>query len=309
MFAYISSRLLSALLVILGVLLIVFFMIHMVPGDPVEVMLGDSATLADRVALRQQLGLEKSILHQLTDYFTRLLTLDLGQSIHSGRAISELLQPRLLPTLILTLASMSIAVIIAFPLGIIAAVYKGRGFDHLAMFFSLIGIAIPNFLMGPLLILLFSIGLSWLPVGGYGDIQHLWLPALTLGTALAAILARMIRASLLEVLNANFITTARAKGLSPYQVIAKHALRNALLPVITVLGMQIGVLLGGAVITEMIFSWPGIGQLTIESIQKRDYPVVQACILLIAGSYVLVNTVTEIIYAWVDPRIRLSAKS
>lgn len=306
MLNYLISRLLSALVVIFGVVLIVFFLIHMVPGDPVEVMLGDTANIVDRQQLRHSLGLDLPIFQQFTNYFSSLLQFDLGTSLHSKREISELILPRIFPTLLLTFFSLLVAIIIAFPLGIFAAIYKDKGIDSVAMGVSLLGVSIPNFLMGPLLILFFSIFLGWLPVSGIETYDSIILPALTLGTALAAILSRMVRASLLEVLGEDYIRTAKAKGLRGVVIITKHALRNALLPVITIIGLQLGALLGGAVITEMIFSWPGLGQLTIESIQKRDYPVVQACILLITSTYVLVNTATDLLYAVLDPRIRLS---
>ena len=305
MLSYILSRLLSAFVVILGVVFIVFMLIHMVPGDPIEVMLGESATAADRELLRHSLGLDQSLSQQFYQFLQGLIHFDLGNSLHSKKPIAELISARVGPTLELTLASLLVAFLIAFPLGIMAALKKDSLADASAMTFSLIGIAIPNFLMGPLLILLFSVSLGWFPVSGKSGFDSLVLPALTLGTALAAVLSRMIRASLLEVLNEDYIRTAKAKGLSRVRIIGLHALRNALLPVITLIGLQIGALLAGAVITEMVFSWPGLGQLTIESIQKRDYPVVQACILLISTTYVLINTLTDIAYAMLDPRIRL----
>ena len=305
MLSYILSRLLSAFVVILGVVFIVFMLIHMVPGDPIEVMLGESATAADRELLRHSLGLDQSLSQQFYQFLQGLIHFDLGNSLHSKKPIAELISARVGPTLELTLASLLVAFLIAFPLGIMAALKKDSLADSSAMTFSLIGIAIPNFLMGPLLSLLFSVSLGWFPVSGKSGFDSLVLPALTLGTALAAVLSRMIRASLLEVLNEDYIRTAKAKGLSRVRIIGLHALRNALLPVITLIGLQIGALLAGAVITEMVFSWPGLGQLTIESIQKRDYPVVQACILLISTTYVLINTLTDIAYAMLDPRIRL----
>lgn len=305
MFNYIFSRIFSAAIVILGVVFIVFMLIHMVPGDPIEVMLGESATAVDREALRKSLGLDQSIAQQFYQFLNGVLHFDLGNSLHSRKPIAELISARIVPTVQLTLASLLVAFLIAFPLGIIAALKKDRMADTAAMTFSLLGIAIPNFLMGPLLILLFSMSLGWLPVSGKSGLDSLVLPALTLGTALAAILSRMIRASLLEVLHEDYIRTAKAKGLSRFRIVALHAMRNALLPVITLIGLQFGALLAGAVITEMIFSWPGLGQLTIESIQKRDYPVVQACILLISTTYVVINTLTDIAYGLLDPRIRL----
>ncbi|MFK5893545.1 MAG: ABC transporter permease [Pseudomonadota bacterium] len=309
MLQYLLSRLFSALLVIFGVAVMVFLLIHLVPGDPVEVMLGESASPVDRELLRQSLGLDQPIFTQFVNYISALAQFDAGNSIHSGRAISEILAPRILPTLYLTLASLGVAMIIAFPLGILAAVYKDSWIDHLTMMVSLSGVSIPNFLMGPLLILLFSIYLGWLPVSGNEHSTSIILPAITLGSALAAILSRMIRASLLDVLGEDYIRTAKAKGLSAFVIVTHHALRNAMLPVLTIIGLQLGALLGGAVITEMIFSWPGLGQLTIESIQKRDYPVVQACILFISSTYVIVNTVTDVLYAMLDPRIRLTGNN
>ena len=305
MLNYILSRIASACIVIFGVVLIVFMLIHMVPGDPVEVMLGESATAIDREALRHSLGLDQPLWQQFYQFLQGLSHFDLGHSLHSKQAISEIIAARIGPTAELALASLLVAFLIAFPLGILAALKKDRLGDAAAMSFSLLGVSIPNFLMGPLLILLFSVLLGWFPVSGKSGLDSLVLPALTLGTALAAVLSRMIRASLLEVLNEDYIRTAKAKGLSRVRIIGLHALRNAMLPVITLIGLQIGALLAGAVITEIVFSWPGLGQLTIESIQKRDYPVVQACILLISTTYVVVNTLTDIVYGLLDPRIRL----
>lgn len=305
MLNYIAARFFSALLVILGVVFIVFMLIHLVPGDPVEVMLGESATAVDRESLRQSLGLDQPLFIQFLNFLKGVFSFDLGQSLHSKQPISELIAGRIGPTVQLTLASLLVALIIAFPLGIISALKKDRFADTAAMSFSLLGVSIPNFLMGPLLILVFSVSLGWFPVSGKQGLASLVLPALTLGTALAAILSRMIRSSLLEVMNEDYIRTAKAKGLGIFRIIIVHALRNALLPVITLIGLQIGALLAGAVITEIVFSWPGLGQLTIESIQKRDYPVVQACILLISTTYVIVNTLTDVAYAILEPRIRL----
>jgi peptide/nickel transport system permease protein len=243
---------------------------------------------------------------QLGNYLQQLLQLDLGISLHSQRPISAILAERLPATAELAAASLLFAVIIALPLGVAAATHKDRPTDYGAMGFSLLGVSLPNFWMGPVLILIFSLGLGWTPVSGRSGAGSLILPTVTLGTALAAILARMVRSSLLEVLHEGYIQTARAKGLSEGRVIWGHALRNAWLPVITLLGLQFGALLGGAVITEHVFSWPGIGSLLVESIQKRDYPVVQACVLLISFTYVLVNTLTDLVYGWLDPRIRLA---
>jgi len=302
---FILSRLFSAFLVLLGVSCLVFLLIHLVPGDPVEVMLGEAAQPADREALRHALGLDQSLLTQLLHYFNGLLHLDFGVSLQSKRPITELLWERIPATAELAGAALLVAVMIAVPLGVIAAVRKDRPWDYGAMTVSMLGVSIPNFWLGPILILVFSVWLGWLPVSGREQPDSIVLPAITLGTALAAVLSRMVRSALLEVLHEDYIRTARAKGLPESAVIWRHGLRNALLPVVTVLGLQLGVLLGGAVITEMVFSWPGLGELTIASIQRRDYPVVQACVLLISTSYVVVNTLTDLVYGWLDPRVRL----
>ena len=267
-------------------------------------MLGESARL-DREALRQSLGLDEPIPVQLGLYLGGLARLDLGTSLHSKRAVAEMLAERLPATVELALASLLVAVALAVPLGALAALHRGSAWDYGAIGFATFGVSIPNFVMGPVLILVFSVWLGWLPVSGREEIGSLVLPAITLGTALAAILSRMTRSSLLEVLGEDYIRTARAKGLSEVRVVVRHALHNASLPLVTLLGLQLGTLLGGAVITEIVFSWPGVGQLTIEAIQRRDYPVLQACVLLISFVYVSINTVTDLVYAWLDPRIRL----
>jgi peptide/nickel transport system permease protein len=301
---FILSRLLSALLVLLGVSCLVFLLIHLVPGDPVEVMLGEAAQPADREALRHALGLDQPLLLQLFHYLQGLLHLDLGTSLQSHRPITALLRERIPATAELAAAALAVAVVIAFPLGVVAAVRKDSAWDYGAVSVSMLGVSIPNFWLGPILILVFSVWMGWLPVSGRDGPASLVLPAITLGTALAAILSRMVRSSLLEVLHEDYVRTARAKGLSQRTVILRHGLRNALLPVVTVLGLQLGVLLGGAVVTEMVFAWPGLGELTIESIQRRDYPVVQACVLVISAAYVVVNMLTDLVYGWLDPRVR-----
>ena len=301
-------RLAGMTLVILGVIVLVFLFIHLIPGDPVDVMLGEGASPADRVALRAALGLDRPIPMQLVSYLQSLARLDLGVSLHSARAITDMLAERLPATAELAGVSLLLALGMALPLGLMAAARKDTLWDRGAMSFSLIGVSIPNFWMGPLLILVFSLWLGWFPVSGRDSAGSVVLPALTLGTSLGAILSRMVRSSVLEVLGEDYIRTAYAKGYSRAQVLVRHALPNALLPIITVLGLQFGALLAGAVITETVFSWPGIGLLTIEAIQTRDYPVVQACVLLISLSYVLISTLTDLIYAWVDPRIRLGER-
>jgi peptide/nickel transport system permease protein len=305
MLTFLVHRLLGALVVVAGVATLVFMLIHLVPGDPVEVMLGESASVADREALRASLGLDQPITTQYVDYLQGLLQLDLGTSFHFRRPVTELLLERLPATLVLAAVTLAITLVISLPLGILAAVRKDTAVDTGAMTFSLLGISVPNFWLGPLLILVFSLWLGWFPVSGREGFGSVILPAVTLATGLAAILSRMVRSSMLEVLGEDYMRTARAKGLAPTTILLHHGLRNALLPVITLLGLQLGALLAGAVITETVFSWPGVGLLTIEAIQSRDYPVVQACVLLIASGYVFINLLTDIAYAWIDPRIRL----
>jgi peptide/nickel transport system permease protein len=306
MIAFVVTRLLSALLVVAGVVCLVFLLLRLVPGDPVDVMLGESARPADRAMLRHELGLDESAASQLGAYLWNLTRLDLGQSVHSGRSVVDLLAERLPATVELAALALLLAVVLAVPLGVLAALRKDSVWDVGAMSFSLLGVSIPNFWLGPLLILLFSVQLGWTPVSGRETAASYALPALTLGTAIAAVLARMVRSSLLEVLGEDFVRTARAKGLGETRVIWNHALRNAWLPIVTLLGLQLGALLGGAVITETVFSWPGIGSLLVESIHKRDYMVVQGCVLVISLTYVVVNTLTDLLYAAVDPRIRIA---
>jgi peptide/nickel transport system permease protein len=303
---FLVRRLLSALLTVVGVATLVFFLIHLIPGDPVDRILGDSARPADREALRTALGLDAPVSVQFGRYMAGLTRLDLGDSIVSGRPVVSLIAEHLPATLQLAAAALAISLLVAVPLGVIAARRRGTRLDSLAMGFSLIGVSIPNFWLGPMLILFFSLWLGWTPVSGREGLASLVLPALTLGTSLAAVLARMVRSSLLEVFQEDFMRTARAKGLDENTVVWRHGLRNALLPVVTLVGLQLGALLGGAVITETVFSWPGIGLLLVDAIQARDYPVVQGCVLTISTTYVLVNLGTDLIYGVIDPRIELT---
>jgi ABC-type dipeptide/oligopeptide/nickel transport system permease component len=300
------KRLLGIVPVVFGVLLLTFMLVHLVPGDPVEVMLGESASGADRAQLRAELGLDQPVIVQFGHYLARLAQGDFGTSIHSGEPISALLAQRFPATIKLALLALLIAVSIGLPLGILAALKANRWPDRVATTVSLTLSAMPHFWLGPLLMLVFALWLGWLPVSGMEHTASIVLPALTLGFGLAAILTRMTRASLLEVLNEDFVRTARAKGLDESTVILGHAMRAALLPVVTVLGLQMGSLLAGTVITETVFAWDGIGRLLVESIEKRDYPVTQACVLVIALSYVLVNLCTDLLYARLDPRVRFS---
>ena len=301
------KRLLGTIPVIFGVLLLTFLLVHSIPGDPVEVMLGESAATADREVLRQNLGLDEPLPIQFFQYVAKVAQGDLGVSIHSKKPIVDLLAERLPATMKLAALALMIAISIGVPLGIVAALKVDRWVDNLATVLSLTVSAMPHFWLGPLLMMVFALWLGLLPVSGMDANTSIILPALTLGFGLAAILTRMTRASMLEVLHEDFIRTARAKGLPEKTVILKHALRAALLPIVTVLGLQLGSLLAGTVITETVFAWDGIGRLLVESIEKRDYPVTQACVLVIALTYVFVNLLTDIIYTRIDPRVRFSS--
>jgi len=301
---FIFRRLLWFFPVMIGVSLVVFFFIHMVPGDPVMVMLGESARPAQAEALRHRLHLDQPLYYQLVLFFSDLVR---GKmiSIFFAKPVFEVIRPRLLATFELAFFAMVIAVLIALPIGILSALRKNSWIDFLSRIFSLMGVSIPNFWLGPLLIILFSLAFGWLPVSGRGGISHLILPSLTLGMGMAGLLSRISRASMLEVLGAPYLTSGRARGLGEYRIILKHALRNALIPILTVIGLQFGALLSGAFITETIFAWPGIGRLLINAIFSRDFPLVQACVLVIAASYLTVNLLVDICYALVDARVRL----
>lgn len=298
------SRLFNFFTVIFGVLVLTFLLIHLVPGDPVEVMLGESASMADREALRDELGLNKPLLVQFGAYLNQLAHGDLGQSIHTKTPIIELFKTRYPNSIKLALLSLLIGILIGVPLGVYAALKASHWQDIVVTIISVRLSAMPVFWLGPMLMLVFAVWLGWLPVSGMDEPTSIILPALTLGFGLSAILTRMTRTSLLEVLNDDFIRTARAKGLSERTVIFRHALRAALLPIVTIVGLQMGSLLAGTVITETIFSWDGIGRLLVESIEKRDYPVTQACVLAVALSYVVINLLTDVVYRLVDPRMR-----
>ena len=297
------QRLLRFFTVIFGVLLLTFLLIHLVPGDPVEVMLGESSSSADRQALRTELGLNQPLLQQFGHYLNKLAHGDFGHSIHSKASISELIKTRYPATLKLALLALLIGLAAGIPLGIYSALKAGHWQDVMVTIISVRLSAMPAFWLGPVLMLMFAVWLGWLPVSGMDSNTSIILPAVTLGFGLSAILTRMTRTSLLEVLNDDYIRTARAKGLPERVVILRHAMRAALLPIITIVGLQMGSLLAGAVITETIFSWDGIGRLLVESIEKRDYPVTQACVLVVALSYVVVNLLTDILYKLADPRV------
>ena len=302
---YVIRRLAQTLPIALLVATLVFSLIHMIPGDPVEMMLGEGAQRSDVETLRHELGLDRPLIQQYGSFLGGLLKGDLGQSLHFGEPVARILARHYPATLELAFAGMLVALAIAVPLGILAAFHRDGPIDHASRFFSLLGVSIPNFWLGPMLILVFSIQLNLFPVSGRSGLASLVLPSITLGTALAGLLTRMIRSSLAEELHKPYLATAQAKGLSRRLAVVRHALKNASIPVVTIVGLQFGALLTGAIITETIFAWPGLGRLIIQSIRLRDYPLVQGGILAIALTYLLLNLVTDVVYAYLDPRIRL----
>ena len=306
MIAYLGRRLLALIPVALGVATITFALIHLVPGDPVVAMLGDMAAPADIEEMRQELGLDRPLWHQYAAFLGGLARGDLGESISQRESVAHLIAQRFPATLELALAGLIVAIAIAFPLGLVAGANPDGPADLGAMGFAVLGISIPHLYLGPLLMILFSLKLRWLPLTGRGGLSHLVLPAITLGTALAAILARMLRQSLAQVRESDYMRTALGKGLSVNAALMRHGLRNALTPVVTLLGLQLGGLLTGSIITEVIFSWPGLGRLMITAISARDYPLVEGCVLTFALTYVVVNMTIDVVYGIIDPRIRLS---
>jgi peptide/nickel transport system permease protein len=303
---HILQRFLLTLPAVWLVLTLVFLLIHIVPGDPVEQMLGEGATPGQIEQLRHTLGLDQPILVQYGHYLSQTLRGDLGQSFKFQAPVGRIIFERYPATLHLAFLALLVCAAVGIPTGVLAAYRRGYSADRAISVLTLFGLALPNFALGPLLIALFSIKLGWLPVSGRGGPLNYILPAATLGAALAAILTRMVRGAMLEELSSDYIRTARAKGLSTFSILAQHALRNALIPITTILGLQFGTLLAGTIVTETIFSWPGIGRLTVQAISSRDYPLLQGCILVIALSYVLVNLLTDFLYAFIDPRVRVS---
>lgn len=297
-------RLLALVPVTLGVATLTFALLHLVPGDPVIAMLGENATAADVAGLRHQLGLDRPLAVQYVAYLGGLLHGDLGQSISTHEPVSVAIAQRFPATMELAGAGLVVAILFAFPLGLLAGARPGGAIDFGAMSFALLGISVPHLYLGPLLMIVFSLDLGWLPLNGRGGLAHLILPALTMGMALAAVTARMLRQSLIQVREADFMRTARGKGLSELAALTRHGLRNALTPIISLLGLQAGALLTGSIITEVIFSWPGMGRLLISAIGARDYPLAQGCVLVFALTYVTVNIVTDLAYGLADPRVR-----
>ncbi|MDT7910222.1 nickel ABC transporter permease [Thermus sp.] len=304
MTAYLLRRILIALPTLLGVVVLVFLMVRLAPGDPAVLLAGEFATPETLEAIRARYGLDRSLPEQFLIYMEALLQGDLGESARSRRPVLEELKTYFPNTLELASAAILVAVLTGIPLGVLAALRPGSGLDLSVMVLALLGVSMPVFWFGLLAILIFSVGLGWFPVAGKGTLAHLVLPAITLGINATALLARMTRGTLLEVLSQDYIRTARAKGLAERVVIFKHALRNALIPVVTVVGLEFGTLLSGAVITETIFAWPGLGQLLVGSILARDYPVVQGAVLLVAITFVLINLLVDLLYAAIDPRVR-----
>jgi ABC-type dipeptide/oligopeptide/nickel transport system permease component len=302
---YITLRLLFALPALWLILTMVFLLAHIVPGDPVQQMLGEGARAEDLQQLRHALGLDLPIGVQYGRYLGGVLHGNLGESFRFQQPVLRVVASHYPATLELAVVALFVCAMIGIPAGLLAAQRLGRPADHAIGVLTLFGLSVPNFALGPVLILVFSVILGWLPVSGRGGISHLLLPAITLGAALAAILTRMVRTSVIEELSSDYVRTARAKGLSQSAVLFRHAFRNALIPILTILGLQFGTLLAGTIVTESIFSWPGVGRLAVQAIQARDYPLLQGCILLIAVSYVLVNLLTDMVYALVDPRVRL----
>jgi ABC-type dipeptide/oligopeptide/nickel transport system permease component len=304
MLRYLSRRVLYTLPVVWLVVSLVFLLIHLVPGDPILQMLGESAPATDIQAARHQYGLDVPLGQQYIHYWKGVLRGDLGPSVRFNQSVTSLIAQRYPYTLQLTIAALVVAILLSVPAGVRSARRRDRWDDRLLSVVSLFGLSFPNFALGPILILFFAINLGLLPVSGSGTFAHLVLPAITMGGALAAILTRMVRTSMSEELGQDYVRTARAKGLSEGTVVYRHALRNAMIPVITVLGLQFGALLAGAIVTETIFSWPGIGRLTIQAIGNRDYYLVQGCILAIGLTYVAVNFLTDLLYSVANPRIR-----
>jgi peptide/nickel transport system permease protein len=309
---YLLRRLLALLPVMLVVVTIVFFLIHLIPGDPVAVILGPEANAEQIEAARRELGLDRPLPEQLVRFYTRLLRGDLGRSYFLDRPVTTALWERAEPTLVLMASALFVAVLIGVPSGIVAGAYPGSAWDRVLMTLALLGVCVPGFWLSLNFIYLFSVRLGWLPVAGYASVfsdpvaafRYMLLPAVSLGFSQSALIARIARSCMIEVLRQDYIRTARAKGLAERSVIYLHAFRNALVPVVTVIGITMAILIGGAVVTEIVFNIPGLGRLIISAILRRDYPVVQGVVLLTAAAYMLINLVVDMVYALIDPRIR-----
>jgi len=305
-------RLLATIPVLVLVTAGVFALIHLTPGDPIDVMMAESVDDSVKANLRRELGLDQPIYVQYAAWMGRLLRGDLGRSIRNGEPVIENVSRRIRPSVQLAALAMAVSLLFATPLGILSAARRNTSVDRVGTTFALFGICMPNFLLALLLIFFFGVKLRWLPISGYLDpledgwpgLRSLILPALTLGLALAAVVTRTLRSSMLDALGEDYVRTARAKGLSEWSVIRGHVLKNALIPVVTVLGLQLGTLIGGAVITEYVFALPGVGRLVVDAVFARDYPLVQGVVLLIAIGFILSNLAVDLLYGWIDPRIR-----
>lgn len=304
MLNYLIKRLLSTIPVLIGISLLLFFMLRLLPGDPAQVLAGQMATPQEIENIRRQLGLDRPIYEQYAHYLSRLVRFDLGRSARTQNPVTEEIWARLPNTLLLAVIAISLACLFGIPAGIISAVRPYSWIDYLVTTCALFGMSMPVFWLGLMLVVLFSVVLKWLPAGGTGSWQHVILPSFTLAAFVVAFIARMTRSTMLETLSQDYTTTARSKGLQERVVVIKHALKNAMIPIITVVGLQFGLLLGGAVLTETVFAWPGLGRLIVDSILARDYPVIQGTILIFGLLYIMVNIFVDLIYALVDPRIR-----
>jgi peptide/nickel transport system permease protein/oligopeptide transport system permease protein len=304
MLNYLIKRLISTIPVLIGISLLLFFMLRLLPGDPAQVLAGQMATPEEIENIRQQLGLDRPIYEQYAAYLGRLARLDLGRSARTQNPVLDEIWARLPNTLLLAVVAITLACLFGIPAGIISAVRPYSWIDYLVTISALFGMSMPVFWLGLMLVVVFSIILKWLPAGGTGSWQHVILPSITLAAFVVAFIARMTRSTMIETLSQDFTTTARSKGLQERVVVIKHALKNAMIPIITVVGLQFGLLLGGAVLTETVFAWPGLGRLIVDSILARDYPVIQGSILIFGLLYIMVNLVVDMIYALVDPRIR-----
>ncbi len=306
MLTFIVRRLIGAVPVLIAVSIFVFAFVRLLPGDPARLVAGPDASAADVASARTEMGLDGSLLSQYLRYATQTLQGELGRSAKTKRPVSEEIGQRFMPTLWLTAAAMVWAVVLGLLLGVVSGVRRGQWVDRLTMIGAISGISMPGFLLGLLMIQVFSVSLRWLPTGGYGTWQHFVLPSFTLGTAVAAVLARFVRSSYIEVASEDYVRTARSKGVPERSVVWTHTLRNALIPVITATGLQFGFLLGGAIVVETVFAWPGLGRLLIDSVSYRDYPVIQAEIMLFSTEFLLINLIVDLLYAAVNPEIRLT---
>lgn len=298
------KRILSVIPMIFGVLFLSMSLLHIIPGDPVEQMLGEQASVEDKQKLREQLGLNLSFTESVKKTFTQVLHFDLGKSLTTNEPVTKAIYDKLANTAYLTIVAMILSILVGVTLGVLAAQYQSSGIDHFATFYGLLGMSIPAYVSAPLFIWIFSITLDLLPVGDMENPLSILLPAMSLAIPLSAILTRMTRASMMEVMNEDYIRTARSKGLRPSQIFFRHALKNALMPVITLIGLQFGALLTGAVVVETIFDWPGLGTLLYNSLMKRDYPIIQGCLILMSFIYVAATMITEVLYGVVNPKVR-----